>query len=48
MCPFQHGVQMDLSIQAYVHVGDKTYLKNSLFNAVCDVIEDSESRDGVD
>lgn len=29
----------DLSVQAYLHVEGGTYPKNSLFNAICDVIE---------
>jgi hypothetical protein len=29
---------MDLSIQACIHVNDATYPKNSLFNAISDVI----------
>jgi len=31
---------MDLSTEACIHFGGRTYPKNSLLNAICDVIED--------
>ena len=30
--------KFDLTKQAYIHVGDSTYPKNTLYNALCDIV----------